>query len=120
LQTKNIVGVDMRRFKLAKLSIVSTKLIYAIKKYYYNSQFDSSGNEILRKKSNAEIPYASKLAFRYENFGNGLYSPIAPALQKYFRSYSPKRMRNAVLINIEQAETMANDTVRAVPGILPE
>ena len=120
LSTGNIVGVDFRRFKLAKLSIVTTKLIYALKKYYYNQTFDDKGNEILRRKSNAEIPYESKFAFRYENFGNGLYSPISLSLQKYYRSYTPKRMRNAVLINIEQAESNANDTVKAVPGILPE
>lgn len=120
LQTGNIVGVDMRRFRLAKIDIANTKLIYALKKYYYNESVDDMGNEILRRKSNAEIPYASKFAFRYENFSNGLYSPIAPALKKYYRSYSPKSMRNALLINIEQAETVANQTVKAVPGILPE
>lgn len=120
LATGNIVGVDFRRFRLAKLGIVTTKVIYALTKYYYNQSFDDSGNEILRRKSNAEIPYESKFAFRYENFGNGLYAPVAPALKKYYRSYSPKRMRNALLINIEQAESIANQTVKAVPGILPE
>jgi hypothetical protein len=120
LATGNIVGVDFRRFRLAKQTIITTKLVYALKKYYYNSEFDSRGNEILRKKGNGEIPYKSQFAFRYENFGNGLYSPIAPALKKYYRSYSPKRMRNALLINIEQAETVANQLVKALPGILPE
>ncbi len=120
LNTGNIVGVDFRRFRLAKLNIVTSKLILALKTYYYNQSFDDKGNEILRRKANGEMPYESKFAFRYENFGNGLYSPIAPALKKYYRSYSPKRMRNALLINIEQAESVANDTVKAVPGILPE
>ena len=120
LATGNIVGVDFRRFRLAKMTIITTKLIYALKKYYYNSQFDEHGIEILRRKGNGEIPYKSKFAFRYENFDNGLYSPIGPALKKYYRSYTPKRMRNAVLINIEQAETVANELVKALPGILPE
>jgi hypothetical protein len=120
LVNKNLVGVDIRRFRLAKIDFMSSKVIYALKKYYYNQSFDESGNEILRRKSNGEIPYDSKMAFRYENFGNGLYSPCAAALKKYYRSYSPKRMRNAVIINIEQAEIMSKETVKAVPGILPE
>jgi len=116
----NIVGIDLRRFRLAKLDFLANKVIYALKKYYYNSQFDEKGNEILTRKSNAEMPYKSQFAFRYDNFGNGLYGPATPALQKFYRAYSPNRMRNAVLINIEQAEDTAKQTVKAVPGILPE
>jgi hypothetical protein len=116
----NIVGVDFRRFRLAKLNIVTEKLIYALKKYYYVSKMVEGKGEVYTRKTNGEIPYASKIAFRYENFGNGLYGSIGPYLQKYYKSYKAKQMRNAVIINIEQADVMASGLVKAVPGILPE
>lgn len=116
---KLIYGVDLRKFKISQQDHMANKLLFALRKYYYLSEFDSEGNEILTKKSIGLPFFLLKEAFLYKNFSEGLYAPVFPLLKKYYRSYNIFMIRKCLLVDVMTAEILYSQTVKIAPGVLP-
>lgn len=116
---KLIYGVDLRKFKLSQQDSMAEKLFFALRKYYYVSEFDEKGNEFLRKKDIGLPFFILQDAFLYKNFSSGFYAPVFPLLKKYYRSYNIFMIRKCLLVDIVTAELFYSQTAKVAPGALP-